>query len=88
MIDHRLQQQGRDDMKLAFIFAMALAILAAGDSASASPRKNGQQVNLGKGAATKATRFKASTSAKGVPSGASQGFIMGDGRICNPKWGC
>jgi hypothetical protein len=80
-------------MKLAVIVAMALATLAAADSASAGARKNawrGQQVSIGKGVADgsltskKAIHLRASGPANAGTGPATQGIIMRDGGVCDP----
>jgi hypothetical protein len=74
-------------MKLAVVAAMALATLAAADSASARHR---QQASIGKGAAggsfapKKAFTPKATSPTKAVPGPTTQGIIMRDGGVCDP----
>jgi hypothetical protein len=93
MTDRRHRQPRRDDMKLAVILAMALATLAAADSASAGAQKNawrGQQASIGKGvaggphASKQAIRLRASGPPNAVTGPATQGIIMRDGGICDP----
>jgi opacity protein-like surface antigen len=78
-------------MKLAVIAAMALAALAAADTASAAARNHawqGRQVGIGKGAADRSL-----SSRKVIPLRANQpthtgqktqGIIMRDGGVCDP----
>jgi hypothetical protein len=76
-------------MKFAAIMAMALATLAAADSASAGARR-GQQVSIGKGVADgsltskKAIRLKASGPANAGTGPTTRGIIMRDGGVCDP----
>ena len=73
-------------MKLAVIMAMALAALAAADSASAGARKNAghvQQAGAGKGVAGGSFTLKKAGPIK-TQGPTTQGIIMRDGGVCDP----
>jgi hypothetical protein len=93
MTDRRHRQSRRDDMKLAVIAAIALAVFAAADSASAGARRyagQGQHVGIGKGVAggsltsIKTAGPRALGRVGAGQAANSQGIIMRDGGVCDP----
>jgi hypothetical protein len=84
MTDRRSQRPRRDAVKIAVIVAMALATVAAADSASARHR---QQVSIGKAPTTTAKKvlpLKTGGPGSTVQAPTSKGIIMRDGGVCDP----